>query len=174
MVLRWHAHQRPLCACSHVSYFPQKIDVTTQIVSLTSLSLCRIPNLPFFYLVFRAWSHWRALAGGRHIHFLVNKSLLSLAPSPILDSIYPPLLPSSPSPAQTTETSKSDPPPSSGDEKTAGDEKMLLTQASGRLLMKELDIPELEVELERAIWQVERSIRKQKEEQLEKQKEKKQ
>ena len=50
----------------------------------------------------------------------------------------------------------------------------MLTQASGRLLMKELDIPELEVELERAIWQVERSIRKQKEEQLEKQKEKKQ
>jgi hypothetical protein len=44
-----------------------------------------------------------------------------------------------------------------------GQEKLLLTQESGRKLAQALDIPELEVELERAIWQVEAAIRKQSE-----------
>ncbi|KAK7748460.1 hypothetical protein SLS62_008616 [Diatrype stigma] len=88
-----------------------------------------IPNLPFFYLVFRAWSHW-----------------------------------------QTAETKEPGPPPSSGDDKTAGDEQMLLTQENGRQLVQVLDIPELEIELERAIWQVEKAISEQKEAQLDKQK----
>jgi hypothetical protein len=39
----------------------------------------------------------------------------------------------------------------------------LLTQESGRKLAQTLDIPELEVELERAIWQVETAIQKQSE-----------
>lgn len=41
---------------------------------------------------------------------------------------------------------------------------MLLSQDHGRQLVKALEIPELEVELERAIWQVEAGIQKQKEE----------
>jgi hypothetical protein len=38
---------------------------------------------------------------------------------------------------------------------------MLLTQTTGRKLAEVLDIPELQVELERAIWQVETTIQKQ-------------
>ncbi|KAH7035445.1 mitochondrial K+-H+ exchange-related-domain-containing protein [Microdochium trichocladiopsis] len=100
-----------------------------------------VPNLPFFYLVYRAWSHWRALAGGKHIQFLIANTLLSLAPNQTLSSVYPPLL------KEGTDTAP-------GKDK----EELLITQAKGRELVKALEIPELEVELERAIWQVENAI----------------
>ncbi|KAI1779622.1 mitochondrial K+-H+ exchange-related-domain-containing protein [Hypoxylon cercidicola] len=123
-----------------------------------------IPNLPFFYLVYRAWSHWRALAGGRHVRFLSERNLLSLSPSPILDSIYTPLLPN---PSDSKE-SIADPdrakPPAADGANAPEEEKMLLSQDHGRQLVEALEIPELEVELERAIWQVETAIQKQKEE----------
>ncbi|KAI5921656.1 mitochondrial K+-H+ exchange-related-domain-containing protein [Camillea tinctor] len=111
-----------------------------------------IPNLPFFYLVYRAWSHWRALAGGKHLQFLVSHDLLAVSPSKVLDTIYPPLLPSTPVPTQPTTT------------KPSQDEKMLLSQENGRQLVRALEIPELEVELDRAIWQVEHAIQKGREE----------
>lgn len=41
---------------------------------------------------------------------------------------------------------------------------MLLSQANGKNMTQILDLPQLEVELERAIWQVETAIRKQSEE----------
>ena len=39
-------------------------------------------------------------------------------------------------------------------------ETMLLTQEKGKKMTQALDLPQLEVELERAIWQVETAIRK--------------
>ncbi|KAI1648648.1 mitochondrial K+-H+ exchange-related-domain-containing protein [Daldinia loculata] len=123
-----------------------------------------IPNLPFFYLVYRAWSHWRALAGGKHIQFLCEKNLLTLSPSPVLDSIYAPLLPdplaSKEQIADTDRASKS----TAGNSKEFAEERMLLSQENRRQLVKALEIPELEVELERAIWQVETAIQKEQEE----------
>ncbi|KAI6785426.1 uncharacterized protein J7T54_007068 [Emericellopsis cladophorae] len=47
-----------------------------------------IPNLPFFYLVYRAWSHWRAILGGKHVKWLIDKQLLQTAPSSALDTLY--------------------------------------------------------------------------------------
>ncbi|KAI1264224.1 mitochondrial K+-H+ exchange-related-domain-containing protein [Xylariaceae sp. FL1019] len=120
-----------------------------------------IPNLPFFYLLYRAWSHYRAFAGGRHIQWLVSNNFLTLEPSSTLDTVYPNRLPS-PTPVQPTSKSSSGPNPSDQTEKPSPvEEKMLLTQASGRQLVKALDIPELEIEIERAIWQVETDIQKQ-------------
>ncbi|OAA32129.1 hypothetical protein AAL_01461 [Moelleriella libera RCEF 2490] len=84
-----------------------------------------IPNLPFFYLVYRAWSHWRAIAGGKHIQWLVAQNLLRPKPSAVLDALY------------------------------VSHEKPKLTQSQVRSLAKQLDVPALEIELERAIWQVE-------------------
>jgi hypothetical protein len=40
---------------------------------------------------------------------------------------------------------------------------MLLSQANGKKMTQVLELPQLEVELERAIWQVERAIHKQNE-----------
>lgn len=39
---------------------------------------------------------------------------------------------------------------------------MVLTQENGRKLAEGLDLPELEIELERAIWQVENAIKEKK------------
>ncbi|KAF8249854.1 hypothetical protein K440DRAFT_188928 [Wilcoxina mikolae CBS 423.85] len=47
-----------------------------------------IPNLPFFYLVYRAFSHWKALSGAKHLEFLVEKSLFQPVKSSALDAVY--------------------------------------------------------------------------------------
>ncbi|KAI1800271.1 mitochondrial K+-H+ exchange-related-domain-containing protein [Daldinia bambusicola] len=122
-----------------------------------------IPNLPFFYLLYRAWSHWRALAGGKHVQFLCDKNILALSPSPILDSFYTPLLPDSPTlKGQIADVDRASTSTASSSKESV-EERMLLSQEHGRQLVRALDIPELEIELERAIWQVEAVIQKEKE-----------
>ncbi|EEY18257.1 conserved hypothetical protein [Verticillium alfalfae VaMs.102] len=111
-----------------------------------------IPNLPFFYLVYRAWSHWRALAGSNHLRFLVKNKLLDLSPSKKLDQVYTPLLPAAPikpsKPASGNQV---------GEPNEVADEKVILSQKDGKKIVDVLDLPELEVEMERAIWQIERA-----------------
>ncbi|KAK2064364.1 hypothetical protein LY76DRAFT_587568 [Colletotrichum caudatum] len=112
-----------------------------------------IPNLPFFYLVYRAWSHWRALEGGKHLRFLIDNKLLALSPSKLLNDIYTPLLP------ENTIRTPSKPDlgqrePLQGKAENAEDEAILLSQTNGQRIAKELNVPELAVEMERAIWQV--------------------
>ena len=110
----------------------------------------RIPNIPFFYLVYRAWSHWRAVTGGKHIQFLLNNSLLQLAPSKTLDEIYrPPKLP--------LDGQDADKEP---DEHTHDGEPevMLMSHERRKDVSEKLDLPELEAELDRAVWQVERDV----------------
>ena len=48
---------------------------------------------------------------------------------------------------------------------TLGDkeERMLLSHASGQLFAEHLEIPELAVEVERAVWQVEKALKAQQE-----------
>lgn len=99
-----------------------------------------IPNLPFFYLVYRAWSHWRAISGGRHIQWLIKNRLLQESPSEQLDKLYENNKP-------LTEDTK--------DEK----EQMLLTQDQVQRFSDTLEIPALTVEMERAIWQVETKLK---------------
>ncbi|KAJ3579947.1 hypothetical protein NPX13_g614 [Xylaria arbuscula] len=116
-----------------------------------------IPNLPFFYLVYRAWSHYRAIAGGKHLQWLLTKNFFSMSPSKTLDAVYSrnllnPLEKSSSPDSQPSDINQHTP------------ERMLLTQETGRQLARSLELPALEVELERAIWQVENAIQKQKQE----------
>lgn len=124
-----------------------------------------IPNLPFFYLVYRAWSHWRALSGGKHLQFLIKNNLLALTPSPIVDEVYAAQkapLPSTPEPTADSKeriVDNADPVLPDGTQNPDG-ETMLLSQANGKKMTQALDLPQLEVELERAIWQVETAIKK--------------
>lgn len=126
-----------------------------------------VPNIPFFYLVYRAWSHWRAIAGGKHVQFLLKNNLLDLQPSPIVDAVYAgqePPLESTPKPTTTPESDLAKeitpfPPPAIEPPYPDG-ETMLLTQENGKKMTQALDLPQLEVELERAIWQVETAIKK--------------
>ncbi|KAF4454504.1 hypothetical protein F53441_3008 [Fusarium austroafricanum] len=97
-----------------------------------------IPNIPFFYLVYRAWSHSRAIAGGKHLQWLLENKLLRLAPSEKLDQLY----------------ALHAPPAEEPDNK----ERTLLTQKEVQTFSDTLNMPALEVELERAIWQVEQAV----------------
>lgn len=106
-----------------------------------------IPNLPFFYLVFRAWSHWRAITGGRHIKWLIDRKLLQPSPSETLDKLY------------GCEEGQALTHGIAGEEKE-GKEEMLLTEKQARSFSDELEMPSLALELERAIWQVEEAIKK--------------
>ncbi|KAI1007184.1 hypothetical protein K3495_g1030 [Podosphaera aphanis] len=110
-----------------------------------------VPNIPFFYLVFRAWSHWRALSGSRHIEFLLDNKLITPKPLNILDSIYQPK-DSLPKLLDTTATKIA----SNSQDNV---EKMLLSESQSRHIARALSIPELENELNRAISQVDRSLK---------------
>jgi hypothetical protein len=113
-----------------------------------------VPNLPFFYLVYRAWSHWRALSGGQHLQFLLKNKLISLSPSAVLAQVY-----------QSKAAAHSGPtePATGGTDSLQGksaleaDEDIILSKSDAEQIACDLDLPEVEVELERAIWQGERA-----------------
>ena len=94
--------------------------------------------MPFFYLVYRAWSHWRALSGGKHVQWLVENKLIL------------------PSPSETLDRSYAAEPPSIDQSKST--EQILLTPKQIENMSQELDLAALEPELERAVWQVQQSI----------------
>lgn len=94
--------------------------------------------------MYRAWSHWRAIAGGRHVQWLIENKLVNPSPSKILDQLY-----------------LQHAPPVEEPEKK---EQLLLTQKEVQTFSATLDIPALEIELERAIWQVEQALAKEEDE----------
>ncbi|CAH0015416.1 unnamed protein product [Clonostachys rhizophaga] len=100
-----------------------------------------IPNIPFFYLAYRAWSHWRAISGGKHVQWLLENKLIKDKPSETLDHLY---IKDGPTISDSLDVK----------------EQILLTQRQVRNFSDTLNIPELEVELERAIWQVEQALQK--------------
>jgi len=113
-----------------------------------------VPNLPFFYLVFRAWSHWRALSGAQHIDFLLDKNLIKPTPSKILDDLYS--KGKQPFDAALLNGAEKSSTTSDGIDL---EERMVLHKSDGKRIAEALEIPELDVELDRAVWQVEKSLR---------------
>jgi hypothetical protein len=105
-----------------------------------------IPNLPFFYLVFRAWSHYTALTGSKHLEFLVNKKLITPQPSKILDELYA----GGQNPFNNSKPT---------DSPNSGEERMVLHASDHKRFAETLEFPELSIELNRAVWQVEKALR---------------
>ncbi|KAM3077176.1 hypothetical protein ACMFMG_003360 [Clarireedia jacksonii] len=136
----------------------QKLHKSRMIYSIVGLPIAApfgliplIPNLPFFYLCFRAYSHWKALKGSQHIEFLLKEQLIRKQPSKILDQLYArQMLPKSRSPPLMD--------PKSVSSKPSNVERMLLQQSDASRIASSLNIPELQLELERAVWQVERDL----------------
>lgn len=132
-----------------------------------------IPNLPFFYLVYRAWSHYRALAGGKHIQYLLSHSLLTPNPSPILDTLYSSSIMRHPRgtitlDARTANATPEESRPLLAKEGTEQEEDLepevlLLGKGDSERIARTLEMPELHAEIDRAIWQVQRSMRSEKE-----------
>jgi hypothetical protein len=57
-------------------------------LTLPMAALPVIPNLPGFYLLFRAWSHWKALEGAKHLSYLVEDNHLSLQDNIRLNKLF--------------------------------------------------------------------------------------
>ncbi|KAI4106726.1 MAG: hypothetical protein LQ339_002917 [Xanthoria mediterranea] len=131
-----------------------------------------LPNIPFFYMVFRAWSHWRARSGSRHIDFLLDNRLLKFTTSSKLQLAYEAGgldVSMKQLDHDVGEFREEDPKPISKPNAETDMERMLLTQSNGGLVSELLDVPELEEHLQRAIKQVEKALRADKELQEEKQ-----
>ncbi|GAA5894907.1 hypothetical protein JCM8208_006103 [Rhodotorula glutinis] len=99
-----------------------------------------VPNLPLFYVLWRAWSHFRAWKATQYLGSLIGSPSLRLKPSPELDDIY-----------------------SSSTSHAVGD--LLLTMERVPLLVKRFKMTDEESkELERAVGQSEARLRQAREE----------
>lgn len=56
-------------------------------LTLPVAALPVIPNIPGFYLMFRAWSHWKAFEGAKHLQYLLTDNHLSLESNAILNEV---------------------------------------------------------------------------------------
>ncbi|KAH8725645.1 mitochondrial K+-H+ exchange-related-domain-containing protein [Phaeosphaeriaceae sp. PMI808] len=135
-----------------------------------------VPNLPFFYVLYRAYSHWKALSGSKYLEFLLKNNLTTPTPSPELDEVYTAGLM-----YPTRQLSRAAPKPTEEQaDKVAGvvhqqtnnetEDVMVLQRWNGKLIAEQFQLPDMEVEIERAVEQVENSIKskeKLKEEKLE-------
>ncbi|KAH7385476.1 mitochondrial K+-H+ exchange-related-domain-containing protein [Phaeosphaeria sp. MPI-PUGE-AT-0046c] len=124
-----------------------------------------IPNLPFFYVLYRAYSHWTALKGSRHLEFLLKHNLPTPSPSWALDEVYTAGLM-----YPTRQLSRAAPNPTQGQaDEVAGvvhkqtnndtEDVMVLQRWNGKLIAEQFQLPEMEIEIERAVEQVQQSIK---------------
>ncbi|TVY23194.1 Uncharacterized protein LHYA1_G007764 [Lachnellula hyalina] len=136
----------------------KKLGTERQGLHQRSLYWCFIgmPIAAPFGLVPIAYSHWKALSGSKHLQFLVDNGLVTPKPSKILDELY------------STGKLSFDTPSVSTTEKSSMDsnyleEKMILHKSDGKRIAEALELPELDMELDRAVWQVERALKTEKE-----------
>ncbi|KAJ5950545.1 uncharacterized protein N7479_008958 [Penicillium vulpinum] len=108
-----------------------------------------VPNIPFFYLAYRGWSHWRALNGSKHLELLVEKNILNPISLPELEKLYAKRA-SGTLEGTTTETPYSE----IAEEIERSEDRVLLKMSDAKKLATILDAPELALEAERAIIQV--------------------
>ncbi|KAL6236956.1 hypothetical protein BDW75DRAFT_95987 [Aspergillus navahoensis] len=113
-----------------------------------------IPNIPFFYLVYRGWSHWRALNGSRHLQYLVERDLLKPISYPGLVELYAKRV------SRTIEEAdREDPVEEMVENVEKSDDKILLRMKDAKKLATILDAPGLALEAERAITQVSEQLK---------------
>ncbi|OGE56346.1 hypothetical protein PENARI_c003G02616 [Penicillium arizonense] len=108
-----------------------------------------IPNIPFFYVAYRGWSHWRALNGSKHLEHLVEKNLLNPISFPALEQLYAKRA------SRALDSAKIDTPHSEViEEIEQSEDRILLKMSDAKKLATILEAPELALEAERAIIQV--------------------
>lgn len=129
-----------------------------------------IPNIPFFYVCFRAYSHYRALYGGKLLEHLMSKDLVMKTHSPQMDEMYTAGLLH-----PTRKASREAPRPTSQETEQVArvvkaqthggkEDVMVLQRWNGKLIGEAFRLPEMEIEIERAVEQVEKAIEKERSE----------
>ncbi|KAI0322025.1 mitochondrial K+-H+ exchange-related-domain-containing protein [Amylostereum chailletii] len=102
-----------------------------------------IPNFPFFFCVWRSWSHYRAFKGSEYLESLLKRGAIVPQSSPQLDEIYAAHAPSPPPSPPPEETGHKDG-SSSGSGPSAEEltqEKVLLTREAVPPLLSLFGIP---------------------------------
>lgn len=104
-------------------------------LTLPLIILPIVPNVPGFYLFYRAYSNFKALQGANHLKYLHEEDHLSLKPSEELNEIY----------VQYNKIIKSQ----DGNHK----EQIFLNEETIEQISKQLDLPEIEQHLKKALAQ---------------------
>ncbi|KAF9310883.1 hypothetical protein BG003_008008 [Podila horticola] len=70
-----------------VPYHRKYMILSTLCIPVTSLFTIvpLVPNIPFFYNVFRLWSHWKAYNGAKHLDFHVKNGSIHYQASDVLN-----------------------------------------------------------------------------------------
>ncbi|KAI9663189.1 MAG: hypothetical protein M1821_008237 [Bathelium mastoideum] len=124
-----------------------------------------IPNIPGFYLLFRAWSHYRALYGARHLEELLDQDCAVPTSSSTLDELYaaglmnPSRQGTRNAPVPTVDEVRRVADLVSRQTNNGTEDVMLLQGWNGKLIAEKFELPEMEVEVERAVEQVEKGIK---------------
>lgn len=125
-----------------------------------------IPNIPFFYLCFRAYSHYKAWFGGKFLEHLDKQGIIRPEACARLEEVcaagvlHPDLPRGQDPPTIKLEEIES----VKKDLNSHSEEVMLLRPWSGRVLAEHYAVPEMQVEIERTVDQVEAAIKKEKSE----------
>lgn len=105
-----------------------------------------------------------ARSGSKHLKFLLEKDMVKFTPSTLLQKAYTlAALETSLKEIQgeVQEDHKEESNEKARDKSSIEEEpeRMILTNTSGKTIAEQLEVPALEVEIERAVWQVERDIK---------------
>ena len=98
------------------------------------------------------------MSGSKHIEFLLDKKSITPKPSKILDEVYS----SRKKPFDFGSVSSTISPDSRKASEGPTD-AMVLHKSDGKRIAEVLEIPELDIELDRAVWQVEKAMQAEKE-----------
>ena len=90
------------------------------------------------------------MAGSKHLEFLLENKLITPKPSKLLDELYATGKRSSDAGSLSSSTESLD---------SKQEEKMVLHKSDGKRISEALGIPELDIELDRAVWQVEKALK---------------
>ncbi|KAG4305373.1 hypothetical protein PORY_000929 [Pneumocystis oryctolagi] len=93
-----------------------------------------IPNIPGFYLLFRAYSHWKAFHGAQHLDYLLKNNLFNLSASLSLEKVYGTSLQS-----------------------TNNDDYLLLNAARISTISKIIDHKDFQTHLKRVVHQIQKN-----------------
>ncbi|KAK5700753.1 hypothetical protein LTR97_005270 [Elasticomyces elasticus] len=123
-----------------------------------------IPNIPFFWFAFRAYSHYRALYGGMLLDHITTKGLVQPRDSRVMDELYAAGLLNPTRQASRESTAPGDAEIAKvvaqvEDQQKQGDTEVVLLQRwNGKLIAEAFELSEMEIEIERAVEQVEKAI----------------
>ncbi|KAI0771115.1 mitochondrial K+-H+ exchange-related-domain-containing protein [Trametes elegans] len=102
-----------------------------------------IPNFPFFFCVWRSWSHYRAYKASQYLHAFLDKGAIVPETSAALDAIYAKYAPG-PLPAPSPSAEKAPPPSEHASPPPREEEEVPAGAYGARLLLTKEAVPELE------------------------------